>query len=179
METMTKDQLLKKLKDRFMNYKYRHQDVDWEDIEVKLNQNKHLFETVFEMEKTSGEPDVTKLDGKLVYVDFSKETPKGRRNCCFDEAARLKRKNFPPETSAEMLLNQMGLKLVTEAMYHELQKVEPLDLKTSSWLDTPPELRELGGALFGDNRYQRTFIYHNGADSYYGVRGFRGFIEIK
>lgn len=139
METMTKEQLLKILKDRFMNFKYRHQGVNWEDVEAKLIANKHLFESVLGMEESKGEPDVTKLDGKLVYVDFSKETPKGRRNCCFDEAARLNRKNFPPETSAEMLLNQMGIKLVTEAMYYELQKVEPLDLKTSSWLATPSE----------------------------------------
>ncbi len=178
MSQITADSLLVVLKERFEHHTKRHPGLFWRDIEMKIEHNLNLLETLIRMEETGGEPDVTILNGRLVYVDFSKETPEKRRNLCYDEEARLSRKKFPPETSAEKVAEMMGIELLDESQYREIQAIEPLDLKTSSWLKTPPALRDLGGALFGDRRYNRTFIYHNGADSYYGVRGFRGYILL-
>jgi hypothetical protein len=177
--SMTKDDLLKTLKTRFENYTYRHKNVTWSEIENKLKNNESLLETVLAMEESGGEPDVTTLGGKLVYVDFSKETPKNRRNNCYDEEARLNRKNFPPDTSVELLCQRHGYECLDETLYYELQKVEPLDQKTSTWLKTPADVRERGGALFADRRYGRVFTYHNGADSYYGSRSFRAYVVLK
>ena len=169
---------IKILKTRFENHLFRHPNLIWDNVEAFLRKYLNILDVVTKMEETGGEPDLYEFDQQLIYVDCSKETPKDRRNLCYDESARLARKKFPPETSAEGLAQAMGIKIVDEALYIKLQSFEAFDLKTSSWLLTPEDLRSLGGALFGDRRYDRTFIYHNGADSYYGVRGFRGYIDI-
>ncbi|HOI85744.1 MAG TPA: DUF4256 domain-containing protein [Acholeplasmataceae bacterium] len=178
MNSITQEHINVLLKERFEKHPRRHPGLMWSHIEQSIHSNKDLVKALIRMEETGGEPDVTTLGGKLVYVDFSKETPEGRRNLCYDEEARLSRKKFPPATSAEKLALAIGIELLDEDMYHELQRIEPLDLKTSSWLKSPQAIRDLGGALFGDRRYNRTFTYHNGADSYYGVRGFRGYIVL-
>jgi hypothetical protein len=167
------------LQKRFDEHPHRHPHIHFDDIKSHLESNEALLQTVYRMEDTGGEPDVFSYEGTLYFVDFSKESPLGRRNVCYDEKARLSRKKFPPESSAEKIAKDIGIKLLDEKMYHQLQEVEPLDQKTSSWIQTPEEFRKLGGALTGDRRYNRTFTYHNGADSYYGVRGFRGYILIK
>lgn len=176
---MNDNELIQKLSERFTKHMHRHPHTHFDEIKNILSSNPSMLKTVSHMEETHGEPDVALIDGVLYYVDFSKETPEGRRNLCYDETARLSRKKFPPESSAEKVAQQMGISLLDETMYQLLQNMESFDLKTSSWLKTPDPVRSLGGALFGDKRYNRTFIYHNGADSYYGVRGFRGYIKIK
>lgn len=178
MNQITQEHLIIILKERFEKHPKRHPGLIWIEVEKYIKDKPHLVAALIQMEETGGEPDVTTLGGHLVYVDFSKETPEDRRNLCYDEEARLNRKKFPPATSAEQMANHMGIELLDETMYQELQRLEPLDLKTSSWLKSPQAIRDLGGALFGDRRYNRTFIYHNGADSYYGVRGFRGYIIL-
>lgn len=132
------------------------------------------------MEETGGEPDTIGLDetGKVLYCDCSKETPKGRRSLCFDEEALRNRKKNPSVGSAEKQAKEIGVSLLTEAMYRRLQELEPVDLKTSSWIATPDEIRSLGGALFCERRYGKVFTFHNGADSYYSVRGWRGYLSI-
>lgn len=172
-------ELINILKKRFEKHAYRHPGVTWDDVLHVISQNDQLLKALEHMENTGGEPDVMTYQNHIIYVDFSKETPKGRTSTCYDEEARLSRKKFPPETSAMFMAEKMGITLCDEQMYQAIQHIEPLDLKTSSWILTPQKERELGGALFGDRRYDRTFIYHNGADSYYGVRGFRGYIIIK
>ncbi len=166
------------LKTRFETHLYRHPNHIWDNVEAFLRKYPNILDVLTKMEETGGEPDLYEFDQQLIYVDCSKETPSQRRNLCYDESARLSRKKFPPETSAEGVANAIGIKIVDEALYMKLQSIEAFDLKTSSWLLSPEEFRNLGGALFGDRRYDRTFIYHNGADSYYGVRGFRGYIDI-
>ena len=136
----------------------------------------HILER---MEQSGGEPAIARIDGRWAAVDCSDESPIGRRACCYDEAARLARKKNAPLTSAESLAEQIGITLLTEAQYRQLQAVKPIDRKTSSWLQTPAPIREKGGALFGDNRYETVFCYHNGADSYYSARGFRGLYWIE
>lgn len=131
------------------------------------------------MEESGGEPDVVLLNNVLCFVDFSKQSPKGRRNCCYDEPARLARKKFPPQTSVEMLCHEMRVSLLTEEEYRLIQEIEELDTTTSSWIVTPEIIRNLGGALFCDRRYGHTFMYHNGSDSYYSSRGFRAKLPIK
>lgn len=169
--------LLDILEKRFNMNMHRHVGVSFDFIKDKL-EDKTLMSTVIKMAETGGEPDVLLIDGILYFVDFSKETPKGRTSVCYDKEARLSRKKFPPVTSAAEMAEAIGVKLLDEATYHAIQKIEDLDLKTSSWLETKPDIRALGGAIFGDKRYERTFIYHNGADSYYSVRGFRGLVQI-
>jgi len=164
------------LKQRFLKNMHRHKDISWDMVEPKLNDE--ILKKVQWMEDTGGEPDVIQYQGSLYIVDMSKESPKGRRSVCYDQASRIGRKKFPPETSALELCARNQVSLVDEAMYEHLQKVETMDLKTSSWLLTEPSVRNLEGAIFGDHRYGRTFIYHNGADSYYGVRGFRTYIKL-
>lgn len=175
---MDKSKLLEVLHQRFQMNLHRHQNVQWDDVLLHISKNEKFIKTIMMMEETGGEPDLVRMNDKLFFIDMSKETPEQRRNVCYDEKARLARKKFPPAASAESMATSIGIKLLDEDMYKALQNIEPLDLKTSSWLQTPQELRNLGGALFGDCRYNRTFIYHNGADSYYGVRGFRGYIEL-
>ncbi|AUD63284.1 hypothetical protein BK010_06655 [Tenericutes bacterium MO-XQ] len=175
-EILYMNQILEQLKIRFNENKERHPELHWEDVEKKLNQK--YLNIISEMEKYDGEPDVIMFHDELYYVDFSKETPKPRTSVCYDEEARLSRKKFPPETSAEAFAKKIGITLMNENMYRYMQSLEPIDLKTSSWIKTPDDIRSLGGALFGDHRYKTTFIYHNGADSYYGSRGFRGYLKI-
>lgn len=168
-------EILKILEQRFNKYPQRHLNIDFKDIESKLK--KHL-DTIHRMEDTGGEPDVVLMDDVLYVIDMVKESPKLRGSLCYDKQARLERKKFPPESSAMEEAHKIGIQLLDERMYIKLQDIEDLDLKTSSWIATDDSLRSLGGALFGDKRYQRTFIYHNGADSYYGARGFRGYIKL-
>ncbi len=181
LDDQMSQELLSTLQHRFVKHMYRHESIAWEDIKEKLKSNEALLETIYFMENTGGEPDVIQLDmssNEIIYCDCSKETPVKRRNICYDHKALLGRKKFPPKDSAMNMAETMGINMLTVDIYHQLQNIEPFDLKTSSWLITPEKIRGLGGALFGDRRYDTVFIYHNGADSYYGVRGFRGFIKL-
>lgn len=164
-------------KARFLKHSKRHPHISWDEFEAKLNDS--MWRVIIQMEESGGEPDLVELGDRLIVVDCCKETPSGRRNLCYDKEARLKRKNYAPENSALEMAESMGVTLVDESMYFELQEIEDFDLKTSSWLLTPDSLRKHKGALFGDRRYHRTFVYHNGADSYYASRGFRAYIELK
>lgn len=176
-----KHELLQLLHHRFEKNTHRHPDISWAEVEKRIANDEKVLATLFQMEETGGEPDVAKLsdDAKSLYfVDFSKETPKGRRSICYDQDALESRKMHKPAHSAQGMAEEMGVTILNEAQYFALQNLEALDEKTSSWLSTPPSVREKGGALFGDRRFGRVFIYHNGAESYYGVRGFRAFIKI-
>lgn len=164
------------LEKRFLAHPFRHPDLDFEVVKNKLNDQ--LFEIIEKMEETGGEPDVVVFHGEFYIVDFYQEAPLLRVNVCYDKEARLKRKKFPPESSAIEQCEKIGSKLVGEALYRYMQSIEDIDLKTSSWLLTPNDVRRLGGAIFGDKRYDHVFIYHNGADSYYSVRGFRSYIKL-
>ena len=168
-------ELLDVLKKRFEKNMHRHEGLVFEEVQEKLIQ--HL-DTILKMEQSGGEPDVVVLEDKLYVIDMVKESPKLRGSLCYDKEARLARKNFPPASSALEMAASLGISVIDEMMYVKLQDLEDFDLKTSSWILTDEKLRSLGGALFGDKRYQRTFIYHNGADSYYGSRGFRGYITL-
>lgn len=161
---------------RFQQHRHRHPGLFWEDVEPLLT--KHI-DAIEMMEDSGGEPDVVVLDGNWVVADMAKESPKGRRSLCYDKEARLGRKKFPPKSSVIEMAEMIGISVVDETMYLQLQAVEALDEKTSSWILTDEALRKNGGALFGDTRYGRVFIYHNGADSYYEARGFRGYIRLK
>ena len=178
MDTKQKEVLLNGLKKRFEKNKHRHEKLSWDLVNERLNQDPKALMRIQLMEESGGEPDVFVIDGKNYVTDASKEKPKERVSCCYDEDARLSRKKFPPETSAEMLAKKMDIELVDETLYRVMQAFDDFDLKTSSWIKTPKPLRDLGGALFGDKRYERTFIYHNGADSYYSSRGFRGYFIL-
>lgn len=161
---------------RFIQNTHRHPNFSWDDFVVLMTAE--LWEKMFYMEESGGEPDVIIDQQRILVVDMSQESPSGRRNCCYDQAARIKRKKFPPETSAWEDALKHGIYLVDEDLYLRINKIEALDLKTSSWLDTPASIRSKGGALTGDTRFGRTFIYHNGADSYYGVRAYRGYFVV-
>lgn len=175
-------QLLNTLQSRFENNRQRHADLKWSDVEAKLMvASPAKLQSLFEMEETGGEPDAVWQDqksGAFIFADCAAESPKGRRSLCYDQDALESRKAHKPDGSAEGMAAEMGIRLLTEAEYFRLQDLGEFDLKTSSWLDTPSAVRKLGGALFGDRRFGRVFIYHNGAESYYGVRGFRGILEI-
>ncbi|MDA0871840.1 MAG: DUF4256 domain-containing protein [Firmicutes bacterium] len=168
-------ELLETLKKRFEKNMHRHEGLVFEEVQEKLIQ--HL-DTILKMEQSGGEPDVVVLEDKLYVIDMAKESPKLRGSLCYDKEASLARKNFPPVSSALEMAASLGISLIDEMMYVKLQDIEDFDLKTSSWILTDEKLRSLGGALFGDKRYQRSFIYHNGVDSYYGSRGFRGYITL-
>ena len=168
-------ELLEILEMRFNKHQHRHLNITFKDIEPKLQQ---YIDIIQRMEDTGGDPDVVLLDDILYIIDMAKESPKLRGSLCYDKQARLERKKFPPASSAMEEAHKIGIQLLDESMYRKLQDIEDFDLKTSSWIATDETLRSLGGALFGDKRYQRTFIYHNGADSYYGARGFRGYIQL-
>lgn len=170
------EELLNSLKSRFNTHTERHEKISWEDIENKLN-DKQLV-VLHNMESTEGEPDVIDFNGELYFVDCSKESPKGRRSVCYDRAALESRKKYKPENSAVDLAREIGIDMLTEDDYKHLQQYGDFDLKSSSWVDTPSDIRNLGGALFCDKRYATVFLYHNGADSYYGARGFRGKLKI-
>lgn len=177
-----RDELISTLKTRFENNINRHTSIEWADVEAKLNSTtgKKLW-SLNEMERTGGEPDVVGQDkdtGAFIFYDCSAESPEGRRSVCYDREALESRKKHKPENNALDMANAMGIELLTEKQYRKLQKLESFDTKTSSWIKTPSDIRERGGALFCDRRFDHVFVYHNGAESYYASRGFRGALRI-
>ncbi len=174
------EELFKTLKARFEKNMNRHRDLEWTKVQDKLQANAEKLWSLSEMEKTGGEPDVIEFDKKQGYVfcDCSVESPRGRRSLCYDHEALEARKKFKPKDSAVNMAETMGIELLTEAQYRQLQQLGAFDTKTSSWVKTPTEIRKLGGAIFADRRYGTVFIYHNGADSYYASRGFRGLLKV-
>lgn len=175
------EELLSVLKNRFELNINRHQSVVWIDVEKKLKKNPSKLWSLNEMEKSGGEPDVTvqlSKTGEYIFVDCSIESPKGRRSLCYDREALEARKEHKPSGSVIEMANEIGIEILTEEDYRELQKLGKFDLKTSSWVKTPTEIRKLGGAIFCDRRYDAVFTYHNGAESYYAARGFRGMLKV-
>ena len=175
------EELLRELKSRFEKNMNRHKGLDWAKVKAKLEANSEKLWSLNEMERTGGEPDVVGHDNKTggyIFNDCSAESPKGRRSICYDRDGLESRKEHKPETNALDLAAAMGIEILTEEQYRELQKLGSFDTKTSSWVKTPAEIRKLGGALFCDRRYDHVFVYHNGAESYYGVRGFRGSLWV-
>lgn len=175
-----RDELFKTLKERFEKNATRHKGLDWANIQAKLEDNPIKISSLNEMELTGGEPDVVGYDdnsGEYIFCDCSKETPIGRRSVCYDDEALEARKKNKPDGSAVGMAAEMGIELLSEEQYRMLQELGEFDTKTSSWVKTPVEIRKLGGALFCDRRYSTVFVYHNGADSYYSVRGFRGLLR--
>jgi hypothetical protein len=176
-----REELLRALKARFEKNMSRHRGLEWAKVQAKLEANLETLWSLNEMEKTAGEPDVVGYDektGEYIFYDCSAESPKGRRSVCYDREALESRKEFKPKDTAIDMADAMGIELLTEEQYRELQKLGNFDTKTSSWVKTPSEIRKLGGAIFCDRRYDHVFVYHNGADSYYGARGFRGSLRI-
>jgi len=175
------EELLILLKDRFEKNMNRHKDIEWSKVQAKLEANTEKLWSLNEMERTGGEPDVVGYDEKTdeyIFYDCSAESPKERRSVCYDREALESRKKHKPENNVMDMATAMGIELLTEEQYRTLQKLGNFDMKTSSWVQTPSEIRKLGGALFCDFRYGHVFVYHNGADSYYSVRGFRGSLRI-
>lgn len=173
--------LIELLKDRFEKNSHRHREIEWPSVQTKLIKSPDKLWSLQEMENTGGEPDVVAYDqqnDEYLFMDCSTETPKGRRSLCYDREALESRKDHPPKNSAIDIAIEMGVELLTEEQYHQLQKLGEFDLKTSSWLATPDEIRQLDGAIFADRRYGRVFVYHNGAQSYYAVRGFRCCLRV-
>jgi hypothetical protein len=173
--------LLGTLKARFEKNMSRHKGLEWAPVEAKLEAHTEKLWSLHEMERTGGEPDVVGYDkktGEYIFYDFSAESPKGRRSLCYDREALESRKENKPEDNAMDVAAAIGIELLTEEQYRELQKVENFDTKTSSWVKTPADIRKLGGALFCDRRYDTVFVYHNGAESYYAARGFRGWLKV-
>jgi hypothetical protein len=176
-----RDELLRALKARFAKHMNRHQGLAWDEVQARLEANADKLWSLSEMERTGGEPDVVGRDsktGEFIFYDCSAESPKGRRSVCYDREALESRKEFKPQDSAVAMAAAMGIELLTEEQYRELQTLGQFDTKTSSWLRTPSDIRKLGGAIFADRRYDHVFVYHNGAPSYYGVRGFRGSLRV-
>ena len=174
-------ELLTTLKARFDKNMRRHKGLEWAKVQAKLEANPEKLWSLSEMESTGGEPDVVGLEkktGEVIFYDCSAESPKGRRSVCYDREALDARKEHKPKDSAIDMATAMGIELLTEEQYRELQKLGEFDTKTSSWVKTPSEIRKLGGALFCDRRYDHVFVYHNGADSYYAARGFRGSLKL-
>jgi hypothetical protein len=181
MKLEEQEELLKTLKARFEKNMNRHKGLDWAKVQARLEANPQKLRSLNEMEITGGEPDVVghdKKSGEYIFYDCSAESPKGRRSICYDHEALEARKENKPKDSAVNMAATMGIELLTEEQYRELQKLGNFDLKTSSWVKTPPEIRKLGGALFCDRRYNQVFLYHNGADSYYAARAFRGSLRV-
>lgn len=181
MNAQERDKLLQTLEARFRKNMHRHQGIAWADVRARLEGSAKALESLQAMEASGGEPDVISRDGdtgRYTFCDCSAETPSGRRSLCYDREARESRKEHAPADSAEEMAAQMGIELLTEEQYRELQAFGDFDTKTSSWVATPPEVRRLGGALFCDRRYGRVFVYHNGAQSYYAARGFRGWLVV-
>ncbi|HXS35906.1 MAG TPA: DUF4256 domain-containing protein [Flavipsychrobacter sp.] len=175
------EDLFNTLKARFDKNKKRHKGIEWAEVQAKLEAKAEKLWSLNEMEETGGEPDVVSYDkktGEYIFYDCSAESPKGRRNYCYDHEALEARKEAKPEDSAINMAASMGIEILTEEQYRELQKLENFDEKTSSWIETPPNIRKLGGALFCDRRYDHVFTYHNGAQSYYAARGFRGLLRV-
>ena len=176
-----REELLRVLKARFEKNMNRHQGLEWAKVQAKLEANSEKLWSLNEMERTGGEPDVVGHDnktGEYIFYDCSSESPKGRRNVCYDREALESRKEHKPENNAMDMAAAMGIELLTEERYRELQELGNFDTKTSSWVKTPPEIRKLGGALFADRRYGHVFVYHNSAPSYYAVRAFRGSLRV-
>ena len=175
------EKLLGVLKARFEKNMSRHKGIEWGPVRARLEAAPKKLWSLNEMERTGGEPDVVgqdKKSGEYIFYDCSAETPAGRRSFCYDREALDSRKEAKPKNSAMDLAADMGIELLTEEQYRELQKLGKFDAKTSSWVQTPPDIRKLGGALYCDRRYEHVFVYHNGAQSYYAVRGFRGSLKV-
>lgn len=175
------DDLLQTLKTRFDKNKNRHKNIEWAKVQSRLDANPQKVWSLSEMERTGGEPDVVghdKKTGEYIFMDCSAESPKGRRSICYDREALESRKEHPPKSSALDMATDMGIDILTEEQYRELQELGEFDLKTSSWIETPSKIRDLGGALFCDRRYDHVFVYHNGAQSYYAARAFRGCLRV-
>ncbi|MGP4068444.1 DUF4256 domain-containing protein [Halobacillus sp. B29] len=181
---LSKDQseeLFNVLKDRFEHNMHRHEGFEWNALQAKLEADSEKLWSLNEMERTGGEPDVVGYDEKkdtYIFMDCASESPKGRRSVCYDREALEARKKFKPENSAIDMAASMGIEILTEEQYRGLQKMGEFDKKTSSWVQTPSAIRERGGALFCDRRYDHVFVYHNGAESYYAARGFRGSLVV-
>jgi len=176
-----RQELLETLRLRFEGNRDRHPGIDWTDVQARLESRPAKLWTLAEMERTGGEPDVIEYDSKAdeyLFIDCSKESPAGRRSLCYDQEALESRKQNKPEGSAVQMASEMGAELLTEELYRRLQEVGEFDTKTSSWLRTPPRIRKLGGAIFGDFRYATVFVCHNGAESYYAARGFRCALRV-
>jgi len=176
-----REELLRALKVRFEKNMNRHKGLEWTKVQAKLEAHTEKLWSLNEMERTGGEPDVVghdKKTGEYIFYDCSAESPEGRRNLCYDREALEARKANKPEDNVIDVAVAIGIELLTEEQYRELQKLGNFDRKTSSWVKTPSDIRKLGGAIFCDRRYGRVFVYHNGADSYYGARGFRGALRV-
>lgn len=174
-------ELFEALKERFEANMGRHKDIEWTNVQTKLDANPEKLWSLGEMERTGGEPDVVGFEngsGQYTFYDCSAESPAGRRSLCYDREAWEKRKEHKPKDTAIDMASAMGIEILTEEKYRELQKLGKFDAKTSSWVKTPSDIRDLGGALFCDFRFGKVFVYHNGADSYYAARGFRGLIRV-
>lgn len=181
MKAKQREELLRALKARFEKHMNRHKGLEWAKVQAKLEANAEKLWSLSEMERTGGEPDVVGYDEKTdeyIFVDCSAESPRGRRSVCYDREALESRKEHKPENNAIDMSAAMGIELLTEEQYRELQKLGEFDTKTSSWLKTPSDIRNLGGAIFADRRYGNVFVYHNGAPSYYAARGFRGSLRV-
>ena len=181
LSSAQRDALLEELKERFEKHLGRHEGVDWARVESRLIANADALASLSEMERTGGEPDVVGHDrktGEYIFVDCSPQSPNGRRSLCYDRAALNSRKEHKPKNSAIDMAAAMGVALLTEEQYRELQTLGEFDTTTSSWVMTPADVRELGGALFCDRRFGRVFVYHNGAESYYAARGFRASLRV-
>ncbi|MFC5602233.1 DUF4256 domain-containing protein [Sporosarcina koreensis] len=181
LSTEQREEILGVLKARFEKHMDRHEGIEWAKVEAKLEANPEKLWSLNEMESTGGEPDVVGYDvekDEYVFFDCSAESPKGRRSVCYDREALESRKKYKPENSAMDMATDMGIALLTEDEYRMLQTLGNFDLKTSSWVQTPANIRKLGGAVFCDRRYNTVFLYHNGADSYYAARGFRGSLRV-
>ena len=176
-----REELLRALKARFEKNMNRHKNLEWVKVQAKLKANPEKLWSLNEMERTGGEPDVVghdKTSGEYIFYDCSTESPKGRRSVCYDQEALESRKQNKPKNNAIEMAAAMGIELLTEEQYRALQKLGNFDTKTSSWVKTPADIRELGGAIFCDRRYDHVFMYHNGAESYYAARGFRGSLRV-
>ena len=181
MAAASLDELIKTLKDRFSKNMRRHTGIDWSSVQAKLEASPEKFQALYEMERTGGEPDVVGYDemtGEFIFCDCSPESPIGRRSICYDREALDLRKENKPSGSAIEMASSIGIEILTEQQYRELQEFGEFDKKTSNWVKTPAKIRDLGGALFCDRRYDHVFVYHNGAESYYAARGFRGRLKV-
>ena len=181
MDAALRDELIDTLRVRFAKNKVRHPGIDWSAVQARLEAGPEKLRALHEMERTGGEPDVIGTDvqtGQFTFCDCSPESPAGRRSLCYDRQALDSRKGQKPSGSAVEMASSMGIEILTEEQYRELQKLGEFDGKTSSWVKTPASIRELGGALFCDRRYNHVFLYHNGAESYYAARGFRGLLKV-
>ena len=181
LKAKQREELLETLRTRFEKNKSRHKGVEWAKVLARLEAGAAKLKSLNAMEETGGEPDVVghdKKTGEFIFCDCAAESPKGRRSVCYDDEALEARKEHKPKASAKGMAAAMGIELLTEEQYRELQKLGPFDAKTSSWLETPAEVRKLGGAIFGDHRFGRVFVYHNGAESYYAARGFRSSLRV-